>query len=91
MLAMIGPACCAFQAAPMTTNARFTAIAEDLRTEQTHAPTPSHIVTRRYKLSPLIQYSEFFSDPHALLVAFKLEGIVSKRLDRPYRSGRTTD
>ena len=63
---------------------------------------PLPLVTRRYKLdrvmgscgSPLIQYSEFFSDPYRLLAAcgkFKLEGIVSKRLDRPYRSGRTTD
>jgi bifunctional non-homologous end joining protein LigD len=56
---------------------------------------PLPFATRRYKLgscgSPLIQYSEFFSHPHALLVAFKLEGIVSKRLDRQYRSGRTTD
>jgi bifunctional non-homologous end joining protein LigD len=58
--------------------------------------------TARYKLdrvmgscgSPLIQYSQFFPDPYALLPActkFKLEGVVSKRLDRPYRSGPTTD
>ena len=63
---------------------------------------PLPFITRRYKLdrvmgsygSPLIQYSEFFSNPYRLLAAcgkFKLEGIVSKRLDRPYRSGRTTD
>jgi bifunctional non-homologous end joining protein LigD len=54
---------------------------------------------RRYKLdrvmgscgSPLIQYSETFSDPYGLLAActkFKLEGVVSKRTDRPYQSGR---
>jgi bifunctional non-homologous end joining protein LigD len=60
------------------------------------------LVTRRYKLdrvmgscgSPLIQYSETFSDPYRLLAAcskFKLEGVVSKRIDRPYRSGRTID
>lgn len=59
-----------------------------------------HWLGRRYKLdqihgrsgSPLIQKSEPFSNPHALLAAcskFKLEGIVSKRLDRPYISGRT--
>lgn len=60
-----------------------------------------HWVARRYKLdqllgrsgSPLIRDSETFSDPHSLLFAcekFKLEGIVSKRIDRPYISGRTT-
>jgi hypothetical protein len=49
---------------------------------------PLPLVTRRYKLdrvmgscgSPLIQYSEFFSDPYGLLAAcgkFKLEGIVA--------------
>ena len=44
--------------------------------------------------SPLIQYSKFFSNPYGLLAAcgkFKLEGIVSKRLDRPYVSGRSKD
>jgi bifunctional non-homologous end joining protein LigD len=60
------------------------------------------VFTRRYKLdrvmgscgSPLIHYSQFFSNPYALLATcnkFKLEGIVSKRLDRPYRSGRSAD
>jgi ATP-dependent DNA ligase len=42
----------------------------------------------------VIQYSEFFSNAFGLLAAcrkFKLEGIVSKRLDRPYISGRTKD
>jgi bifunctional non-homologous end joining protein LigD len=63
---------------------------------------PLPFVTRRYKLdrvmgscgSPLIQYSEFFSNPHGLLAAcgkFRLEGVVSKRLDRPYCSGRSKD
>jgi bifunctional non-homologous end joining protein LigD len=58
--------------------------------------------TRQYKRdlfmgrvgSPLIRKSETFFDPHALLHACgerKLEGIVSKRFDRPYRSGRTTE
>ncbi len=64
---------------------------EDLR--------PLPLVTRRYKLdrvmgscgSPLIQYSETFSDPYRLLAAcskFNLEGVDSKRIDRPYQSGR---
>jgi bifunctional non-homologous end joining protein LigD len=63
---------------------------------------PLPFIIRRYKLdrvmgscgSPLIQYSEFFSEPHRLLDAcrkFRLEGVVSKRLDRPYVSGRTKD
>lgn len=39
-----------------------------------------------------LRYSESFDDPAALLRAaheFQLEGIVSKRLSSPYRSGRT--
>jgi bifunctional non-homologous end joining protein LigD len=63
---------------------------------------PLPFITRRYKLdrvmgscgSPLIQYSEFFSDPYGLLAAcskFKLEGVVSKRIDRPYQSGTSKD
>ena len=63
---------------------------------------PLPFITRRYKLdrvmgscgSPLIQYSEFFTNPYGLLATcgkFKLEGIVSKRLDRPYHSGRSKE
>jgi bifunctional non-homologous end joining protein LigD len=40
--------------------------------------------------SDAIRYSEPFPDPLRLLVAcseHKLEGIVSKRVDRPYQSG----
>jgi bifunctional non-homologous end joining protein LigD len=40
--------------------------------------------------SDVIRYSEPFPDPSRLLAAcaeYKLEGIVSKRVDRPYRSG----
>jgi ATP-dependent DNA ligase len=40
--------------------------------------------------SPIIRYSETFADPIPLLSACQshgLEGIVSKRIDRPYRSG----
>ena len=58
--------------------------------------------TRRYKLdlvhrssgSPLVQYSETFSDPIRLLDAcrkFKLEGVVSKVRDSRYPRGRTND
>jgi len=57
---------------------------------------------RREKLSRLmermesqvIQLSETFPDPHVLLrhcVDRKLEGIVSKRSDRPYVSGKSSD
>jgi bifunctional non-homologous end joining protein LigD len=63
---------------------------------------PLPFITRRYKLdrvmgscgSPLLQHSETFSDPHILLATcskFKLEGIVSKRIDHPYRSGPSKD
>jgi bifunctional non-homologous end joining protein LigD len=63
---------------------------------------PLSLIARRYKLdrvmgsngSPLIQYSETFSEPQPLLSAcskFKLEGIVSKRIDRPYVSGPSKD
>ena len=59
---------------------------------------PLSLVARRWKLdklmgrtaSPLIRYSETFSHPTALLAACAergMEGIVSKRVDRPYRSG----
>ena len=44
--------------------------------------------------SPAIQYSELFDDPESLLKACEthgLEGIVSKRIDKPYQSGRTRD
>jgi bifunctional non-homologous end joining protein LigD len=40
--------------------------------------------------SDVIFYSEIFSDPNRLLAAcakYRLEGIVSKRADEPYRSG----
>ena len=40
------------------------------------------------------RYSESFDDPVSLLrvaTKFKLEGIVSKRLSSPYRSGHTRD
>jgi len=56
------------------------------------------LITRRTKLdqlmhrvhSPLVRYSETFSDARALLNACeqrKLEGVVSKRADAAYRSG----
>jgi hypothetical protein len=56
------------------------------------------LASRRQKLdalmgrvrSDVIRYSEPFPDPFRLLAAcaeHKLEGIVSKRVDRPYRSG----
>jgi bifunctional non-homologous end joining protein LigD len=41
-----------------------------------------------------LRYSEQFDDPHTLLKAcarMRLEGIVSKRIDRAYSSGRTND
>jgi bifunctional non-homologous end joining protein LigD len=58
--------------------------------------------TRRYKRdgfmarigSPILRNSPTFSHPHALLAACarrNIEGIVSKRTDRPYRSGRSVD
>jgi bifunctional non-homologous end joining protein LigD len=43
---------------------------------------------------PLIRQSTTFLDPHVLLracAARNLEGIVSKRINRPYVSGPTTD
>ena len=60
------------------------------------------LMVRRRKLetlmarvqNPVIRLSETFTDPHALLVECskrKLEGIVSKRIDRPYTSGRSGD
>jgi bifunctional non-homologous end joining protein LigD len=59
-------------------------------------------IGRRYKLdrimdrsaSPLIQNCQQFDLPETLLVECTrrgLEGIVSKRIDRPYISGRTKD
>ena len=39
-------------------------------------------------------FSSAFDDPHRLLVACeerRLEGIVSKRVDAPYRSGNASD
>jgi bifunctional non-homologous end joining protein LigD len=45
--------------------------------------------------SPLIRFSEaFMHDPRSLLASareLKLEGIVGKRIDAPYRSGRSND
>ena len=44
--------------------------------------------------NPTIRYSETFPDPLALLSACQthgLEGIVSKRVDKPYRSGPSKD
>src|SRR5262245_51334554 len=44
--------------------------------------------------NPLIRQSKSFLDPYVLLkacVARNLEGIVSKRINRPYVSGATTD
>jgi bifunctional non-homologous end joining protein LigD len=61
---------------------------EDLR--------PLPLSERRKRLGPLIDtpsalvIAETFDDPLALLAAceaHKLEGIVSKRVDQPYRSG----
>lgn len=60
------------------------------------------LVGRHHKLDrlmeriecPVIRQSRTFLDPHALLRACaqrKLEGIVSKRLDRPYISGPSKD
>jgi bifunctional non-homologous end joining protein LigD len=43
---------------------------------------------------PMFQCSEIFLDPHALFKACsdrRMEGIVSKRVDRPYQSGPSTD
>jgi bifunctional non-homologous end joining protein LigD len=43
---------------------------------------------------PLIRYSETFTDPHALLKVCgdrRMEGIVSKQLDKPYVSGTSKD
>ena len=52
--------------------------------------------TRRSRLRRLLpsgplHFSEAFADPHALLqkaAQYRLEGIVSKRVDLPYRSGK---
>ena len=63
---------------------------------------PLPLVGRHYKLdrlmervsSPIIRQSRTFLDPHVLLkacAARKLEGIVSKRVDRPYVSGASKD
>jgi bifunctional non-homologous end joining protein LigD len=44
--------------------------------------------------NPTIRWSQVFSDAHALLKACgerRMEGIVSKRVDRPYVSGPTKD
>jgi ATP-dependent DNA ligase len=41
-----------------------------------------------------VLFSSAFDDPHRLLVACeerRLEGIVSKRVDAPYRSGNASD
>lgn len=49
---------------------------------------------RLFPIQGPIALSEAFDDPHALLDACErmgLEGIVSKRLDRPYASGPTWD
>lgn len=45
-------------------------------------------------VTPVIRYSVIFDDPLKLLAACKehgLEGIVSKRTDSTYRSGRSRD
>jgi bifunctional non-homologous end joining protein LigD len=63
---------------------------------------PLPLMVRRRKLetlmhrvqNPFIQCSETFSDPQAFLAECrkrKFEGIVSKRIDRPYTSGRSGD
>jgi bifunctional non-homologous end joining protein LigD len=60
------------------------------------------LAARRAKLQALIErhdcptvlFSEGFADPHRLLAACEerhLEGIISKRVDAPYRSGSSTD
>ena len=44
--------------------------------------------------SPIVRYSELFDDPLKLLHACSergMEGVVSKRRDRPYQSGRSRD
>ena len=44
--------------------------------------------------TPSVLFSSAFDDPHRLLVACEerqLEGIVSKRVDAPYRSGNASD
>jgi len=45
--------------------------------------------------TPLVRFSESFThDPHSLLASARdlgLEGIVGKRIDAPYRSGRSND
>ena len=63
---------------------------------------PLRLSARRQKLNklmarvddPMLQCSEIFLDPHALFKACsdrRMEGIVSKRVDRPYHSGPTPD
>ena len=60
------------------------------------------LAKRRAKLQALIErhdhptvlFSDAFDDPHRLLAACeerRLEGIVSKRIDAPYRSGNASD
>ena len=60
------------------------------------------LAKRRAKLQALIErhdhptvlFSDAFDDPHRLLAACeerRMEGIVSKRIDAPYRSGNASD
>ena len=62
---------------------------------------PFPLVTRRARLKALIkkaaderlQYSDSFADPLKLLAALderKMEGIVSKKTDQPYQSGKNS-
>lgn len=63
---------------------------------------PLTLSSRRMKLNklmarvdtPMFRCSEVFFDPHALFEACsdrRMEGIVSKRVDRPYQSGPSQD
>lgn len=63
---------------------------------------PLSLSARRMKLNqlmarvhtPMFRCSETFLDPHALFKACsdrRMEGIVSKRVDRPYQSGTSQD
>lgn len=63
---------------------------------------PLKLSARRQKLNklmarvdmPMFQRSEIFLDPHALFKTCtdrRMEGIVSKRVDRPYQSGESRD
>ena len=74
----------------------------DLLSQYGRSLRPLDLRIRREKLqkliarvdTPRLRFSEPFADPHALLKVcadLKMEGVVSKRLDRPYRSGRTKD